>query len=121
MTAKEERIRKLKKKHIWPSILGLVLILCLFVVIMIVALALSGVDIVQRKLLDSGRQSEKVAELFAEYGAENGNDIEQTVLSHIEVIEEIVAVSVTDEQGRQLWSSNGEYPIVDDSIQMEFL
>ena len=46
--SKEERIRKLKKKRIWPSIVGLILILLLFGVVMVAALWLSGVDIVQR-------------------------------------------------------------------------
>ena len=59
--SKEERIKKLKKKRIWPSVLGLILILCIFIVLMVVALGVSGMDIVQRKLMESSRKSVKVA------------------------------------------------------------
>ena len=118
---KEERIKKLKKIHIWPSVLGLLFILCVFGVIMAAAFGLSGMDIVQRKLLDSSRKSVKVAEIFAGYSKENSGEIEQTVLSHINVLEEIEVVSVIDTDGKEVWSSNGDYPILDDSIKMEFL
>ena len=118
--SKEERIKKLKKKRIWPSVLGLFFILFLFGIVMAAALGLSGMDIVQRKLQSSSRQSMKVAELFADYD-KNKDGIEQTVLSHIHVLDEIEAVAVMDAQEQFLWSSNGEYPIVDDTIRMEFL
>ena len=42
--SKEQRIKKLKKKRIWPSILGLILILFIFSIIMTAALAASGVS-----------------------------------------------------------------------------
>ncbi|MBO5353791.1 MAG: EAL domain-containing protein [Lachnospiraceae bacterium] len=119
--SKEERIRKFKKKRIWPSVLGLVLILCIFSVIMASALGLSGMDIVQRKLLDSSRKSVKVAELFADYNAETKEKIELTVLSHIDILEEIEAVSVIDMDRKPVWSSNEEYPVMDETIKMEFL
>ena len=108
--SKEERIKKLKKKRIWPSVLGLILILCIFSVIMAAALGMSGMDIVQRKLLDSSRTSVKVAELFGDYNSETEESIEQTVLSHIDVLDEIEAVSVIDTNRKPVWSSNDEYP-----------
>ncbi|MBQ9141253.1 MAG: hypothetical protein IJX63_05595 [Lachnospiraceae bacterium] len=103
--SKEERIKKLKKKHIWPSVLGLILILFIFTVVMVVALAVASADIVQRKLMDSSRTSVKVAELFVEYNSETEEKIEQTVLSHIDVLEEIEAVSVIDMDRKPVWSS----------------
>lgn len=119
--SKEERIKKLKKKRIWPSLLGLVLILFLFGIVMAAALGLSGLDIVQRKLNDSANRSINVAELFAEYGGEHSADIEKTVQSHIEVLEEIEAVAVADVNEHPLWSSNGEYPELNDTMRMELL
>jgi len=119
--SKEERIKKLKKKRIWPSLLGLFFILFLFGVVMAAALGLSGMDIVQRKLLDSSRRSVKMAETFADYSEENSGEIQQTVLSHINVLEEIEAVSVIDADKKQVWSSNNEYPAMDDTIKMELL
>ena len=119
--SKEERIKKLKKKHIWPSVLGLILILFIFTVVMVVALAVASADIVQRKLMDSSRTSVKVAELFVEYNSETEEKIEQTVLSHIDVLEEIEAVSVIDMDRKPVWSSSDEYPIIDETIKMELL
>lgn len=119
--SKEERIKKLKKKHIWPSIVGLVIILLIFTVILVAALGISGMDIVHRKLADSSGRSEKIAELFENYNSDNKLKIEQTVLSHLDVLEEIETVAVVDKEKNPVWSSNGEYPVIDNPINMELL
>lgn len=118
---KEERIKKLKKKHIWPSILGLILILFVFTIIMAVAVGMSAMDIVNRKFADSSRRSEKIAELFVDYSQETADKIAQTALSHVDVLDEIEAVAVYDAERKPVWSSNNTYPSLDDSIKMEFL
>ncbi len=119
--SKENRIRKLKKKRIWPSVLGLIIILVVFSIIMVTALAASGMDIVQRKLIDSSRDSVNVAELFENYSSDTDTEIQQTVLSYIEVLEEIEAVSVIDAEKNLLWSSDGRSPVPDESIRMELV
>ncbi len=119
--SKEERIRKLNKKRIWPSIVGLVLILFLFGIVMVAALGLSCMDIVQRKLNESSNRSVRVAELFAGYNETNGDEIERTAVSHVDVLEEIEAVAVIDRNGSALWSSNGEYPELKDTVTMEWM
>ena len=119
--SKEERIRKLKKKRIWPSIVGLVLILLLFVVVMVAALGLSGIDIVQRKLNESSKRSVRVAELFAGYEQSNREEIERLAVSHVEVLEELEAVAVVDAAGQPLWSSNGDYPEKKGTVSLEFI
>lgn len=118
---REERIKQLKKNRIWPSVLGLIFILFVFSVVMIAALGLSGMDIVRRKLTDSSRMSVKVAEVFEGYSEENKEMKEQTVVSQIHVLDEIEAVAVVTHEGRFLWSSNGEYPVLDHTIKMELL
>ncbi len=119
--SKEERIKKLKKKHIWPSIVGLVIILLIFTVILVAALGISGMDIVHRKLTDSSGRSVKIADLFEDYNSENKLKIEQTVLSHIDALEEIKEVAVVDKDKKPVWSSSGEYPVIDKTINMELL
>ncbi len=119
--SKEKRIKKLKKKRIWPSVLGLILILCIFVVIMVFALGGAGMDIVQRKLMDSSRKSVKIAELFVDYNSKKEEKIEQTVLSHIDVLEEIEAVAVINKDRKPVWSSNDRYPVMDETINIDFL
>lgn len=117
--SKDERIKKLKRIRIWPSVLGLILIVFLYSIVVVVALGVSGMDIVHRKLTDSSRDSMKVAELFADYNSETNEKIEQTVLSHISVLDEIEAVSVIDSDNNQVWSSNGEYPVINETEEME--
>ena len=119
--SKEKRIKQLKKKRIWPSVLGLFLILFIFLVVMVAALAVSSIDIVQRKLADSSRSSTKVAELFADYTSETEEKIKQLVLSHIDVLEEVESVSVIDKDRKPVWSSNAVYPEIDEIIKMEIL
>ncbi len=118
---KEQRIKKLNKNRIWPSVTGLIIMLLLFCVVMIAAIAASGADIVQRKLTDSSRTSVRVAGLFENYDSETKNQIENTVLSHIDVLEEIDAVAVINDADEPVWSSNGEYPVIDESIEMELM
>ena len=119
---KDKRIKKLKKKHIWPSVLGLLIILFIFSIVLVVVLETSCMDIVQRKLTDSSRMSVKVAELFEDYNPETAEGIEQAALYHIDVLEEIEAVCVIDADGKQVWSSNDEYhPIVGESVNVELL
>ncbi len=119
--SKEERIKKLRKKRIWPSIVGLLLIFIVFDIVMVAALAMSGIDIVQRKLMDSSREAVKLAELFEEYNPDTEENVEQTVLSHIDVLEGIEAVSVIDSEKNPVWSSNDEYPATDEIDIMDFL
>ncbi len=119
--SKERRIKKLKKQRIWPTVVGLILFLIISVVILLAALTASGVSIAQRKLTDSSRTSMRVAELFADYNSETKAKIEQTVLSNIDVFEEIEAVAVIDSDGTPVWSSNNEYPVIDETIKMELL
>ena len=43
------------------------------------------------------------------------------MLSHIDVLEEIEAVCVVDSEKNPVWSSNEEYPVIDESLEMEYL
>lgn len=119
--SKEQRIKKFKKKHIWPSIVGLFLILIIFSIIIISAMAASVADIIQRKLIDSSNSSVKVAELFEGYNPDSKEKIEQTVLSHINALDEIEAVSVIDTEKKSVWSSSNTYPATDESAIIEWL
>ncbi len=119
--SKEQRIKNLKRNRIWPSVLGLFLILFIFATILIAVMTASAADIVQRKLVDSVITTTKVAELFENYDSGNGESIEQTVLSHIDVLDEIDAVAVIDADENPVWSSNGTYPDTDRLTSTELL
>ncbi len=58
---KDQKIKKLRKKRIWPSILGLFLILFIFSIIIMMAMISSCVDIVQRKMNAGSEQAVRIA------------------------------------------------------------
>lgn len=117
--SKDQRIKRMKKINVWPSVVGLILILFVFSIILLVAFLMSAGDIVYGKLTDSGKASVKVAELFEDYSSRTKEKIEQTVLSHIDILDDIEAVSVTDAGKNPVWSSNGEYPVINEAEKIE--
>lgn len=118
--SKEKRIKKLKKNHIWPSIVGLSLILLIFTLILIAVLTMTVMDIVERKLLDSSEKSLKIAELFEGYNPETETEIRQKALSYIDILDAIETVAVTDTEGNPVWSSNDGYPVIENAVGFEF-
>lgn len=107
---KEQKINKLRKKSIWPSILGLLLILFIFSGIIIATMVSSCVDIVQRKLNEGSEQAVKIAELFDEYDSGKEESIQEAILSYIALRDDTEVVCVMDYDSRKIWSSNGKYP-----------
>ena len=118
--SKDERIKKLKKKRIWPSVLGLFLILSLFSILTLAILAFACLDIVQRKLNQSSNQSAKVAELYKDYNETNAENINNAVLTYIDLMTEIEAVGILDVSGEKLWSSSGFYPVTNNIATLDF-
>lgn len=118
--SKDERIKKLKKKRIWPSVLGLFLILSLFSILTLAILAFACLDIVQRKLNQSSNQSAKVAELYKDYNETNAENINNAVLTYIDLMTEIEAVGILDVSGEKLWSSSGFYPVTNNVATLDF-
>ena len=107
---KEKKIKKLRKKSIWPSILGLLFILCIFSCIIIAATASSCIDIVQRKISEGSEQAVKIASLYEDYDAQKGKNIQETILSYIALRDDTEAVCIMDKNDKIIWSSNGLYP-----------
>jgi hypothetical protein len=117
--SKDKRIKKLKKIHIWPSIVGLFLIILVFAVVMFMALVMSGTDLIQSKFIDNSKVSERIGALFEDYNSETKDEIEQKVMTYIEVLETIDTVAVIDNDKNEIWSSNGEYPVRNENLDME--
>lgn len=107
---KEKKIRKLRKKSIWPSILGLLFILCIFSLIILAIMASSCLDIVQRKINEGSDQAVRIAKLYEEYGVGKEERIQETILSYIDLSKDTEAVCIMDKDGRVIWSSNGISP-----------
>lgn len=111
--AKDKRIKKLKKKHIWPSVLGLFLVLLLFTVIVVFIIASVGLDVFRRKMSEGSKQSAMIAKVYEEYGEESAARINEMVMTYVELSSEVEAVGIINDKGEKIWSSSNVYPNTD--------
>lgn len=119
--SKDKRIRKLNKKRIWPSVLGLVVLLFVFFIVIVMVLGSACMDVVQRKLSQASGQSINIAQQYEEYDQSTAESINDKVLAHIQLSTEIEAVGLLDESGEQIWSSSEKYPTFDESLEIELV
>ena len=111
--SKDKRIKKLKNKSIWPSILGLFFIIIIFAILLIVQLGTNVMDIIRKKIIDPSSQSETVAVLFEEYDEEHSDEIEDSVTKYTEIVADIEAVWVTDLKDNKVWANTKIEPDVE--------
>ncbi len=110
--SKDKRIKKLKKKRIWPSILGLFVITFIFAVILVMQLGANMVDVIRKKVIEPVSQAETIAAMFEDYEGEHKQDIQASVSTYVEMIPEIEAVWVSDLNDDKVWSNNDMEPDV---------
>ena len=119
--AKDKRIKKLKRKRIWPSVLGLAVILILCTFVLGVMLGVTGYDIVQRKILQSGNQSTRIAQLYEKYDGANGDDINESVQTYINICSDVEAVRVENKNKELLWASDERQPNLEYLVRFPLL
>lgn len=117
---KEKRINRLKKKRIWPSIVGLLFVLIFFVVVILVGFGLVVVEVTNRKLTESYERSLKAAELYRENESDLLTNPDNRFLLYLDVVDEIDAISVLSADGERKWSSNGQYPDVSKALLADY-
>jgi len=118
--SKDKRIKKLKRKHIWPSVLGLILILFICFIAIVMVLSVSIVDIVFRKISTSNSQSVKIAQMYEDYNEDNKDEINKSILSYIDMSSEIESVYILDEAGDKVWASDDAVPNIDEAVKLNF-
>ncbi len=112
--SKDKRIKKLNRKRIWPSIVGLFFISIIFIAIVSAVLALYTLDIVDKKLYDSYKLSYKVSDYMM---AEDLDDISKEELEkYIDISDTLLAVTVLDENDNTVWSNNSFNPNINHSL-----
>lgn len=116
--SKDKRIKKLKRKRIWPSILGLFLIASVFFVFMLIVLVTSVVDVVDDKITSSYEASSHIVRRHVEPNVENLEQSYEGILTDIALNDEVEAVSIV-RAGEEEWSSNGRYP--DQSVRLTYM
>ena len=87
--SKDKRINKLKRKRIWPSILGLFIIVLFFSGILVTQLVFNASEIVQRKVFEGISLTETIATVFESYEGEDEKRIQDAVSTHVEMLPQI--------------------------------
>lgn len=118
--SKDKRIKKLKKKRIWPSILGLFVITFIFAIILIVQLGVSAIDVIQSKIISGISQTETVAVAFEDYEGEQKQKIQDSVLNYVEMTPEIDSVWVSDLNDKAIWASGDKTPNIKNISEIYF-
>ncbi len=124
--AKNKRIKKLKKKRIWPSIVGLIFLSILLTVLMIFVLGLLGFEVIKNKVISAVDNIYEVTNLFEQVEtAENITEIEDKLMFYIEVETDVEDIAVSDGKGTMIWSSGNNQPatespklIIEDDINL---
>lgn len=108
--SKEKRIKRIKRNRSWPMVLGLFLIMFIFLVLMVVVLILGVVDVIDNELMEGYARSEQITRRHLEGDMNSLEESYEGILSDIDLMAEIDAVAVLDENGEWLWSSDDRLP-----------
>ena len=107
---KENRIKKLKKTRIWPSVLGLMLILTVFTIVIVVGMAFVVINTMTQKLNEGYHTSVKVANWYEANGKDEMQMADDKTQLFLDVMEEVEGIGVLDKNGEPVWSDAGVYP-----------
>ena len=118
--SKDKRIKKLKRKRIWPSIVGLFVITSIFAIILLALVGSNIEDVVKRKVLNGLIQAEKIAESFENFQGENNQNISDSILNYIDMSLETEAVWVSNLEGEKIWANSEMSPNVEKVQKLEF-
>ena len=102
---KEKRIRKLKKKRIWPSIVGLFAISIVLFGVVVGILSLYIVDLIDKKFYDAYKSSYNVADYMCYDGDVSDIDPEE-LFEFFAIKGDIYDIAVLDESDNILWYGN---------------
>lgn len=116
--SKDKRINKLKRKRIWPSILGLFIIVLFFSGILVTQLVFNASEIVQRKVFEGISLTETIATVFESYEGEDEKRIQDAVSTHVEMLSQIEAVWVSDLNGEKVWANSDMEPNPENEIEI---
>ena len=112
--SKDKRIKKLNRKRIWPSIIGLFIISVLMTACVTAVLLLYMLDLVDQKLYDSYKLSYNIADYIMTENLDNSSykDINQ----YLEIENSVLAVNVLDKNNNTIWSNNEYTPNIDETL-----
>lgn len=109
--SKDKRIKKLKKKRIWPSLLVLFLLLICFFGIMISVVAFQVTDVVYNKIFEGVSNVEEVSNLVEQ--AETSDDttnLEDLLSIYADIETDVESIAIQGEDSTFVWSNDDRYP-----------
>lgn len=118
---KDKRIRRLKKIRIWPSVVGLFLLSFIFAILVCVALAVAGLEIVQRKIMDCSERSAQMAALYQGYDESSLQNIDVAIRTYLQFDDEMEVVGAVDENEVVHWVGDVTVPKKDEALDISFI
>ena len=120
-TSKDKRIKKFKRKRIWPSIVGMIIIVLIFAFMMVLMFEVSVLNIAQTKLSNAEMISKEVASLFQnyEFDEDTKTSAQELATAYVIALPEVEDIYVSNEKGEQVWSCNGQVPDKDSGLGFE--
>lgn len=112
--SKDKRIKKFKKKYVWPSVLGLFILLIVCGILFFLVVEQSSEDMIKRKIATGINETEPIAKLFGDYDDNNKEEIHNNVLTYINMVPNTHAVWISDGNGNPIWSSSDKSPNLSD-------
>lgn len=108
--SKDKRIKRLRRKRIWPSVLGLFVIMVILLMFVSLILVANVMDVLIIKIENNYENSAKIATLCEDINLKRPYMVGKDVLEYIDFFDEVEAVSITTKDGKEVWSSNDHYP-----------
>ena len=106
--SKDKRIRKLKKTHIWPSILGLFLISGFLGLVMLMVVSFLLTDMAKNKIVAGCQNTESLVYLLEQVESpEDIKEIEESLLIYIDMEPDVEDIAILKDN-TVLWTGNGK-------------
>jgi len=119
--SKDARIKKLKKKRIWPSLFGLFFISSCLLILMVLVIGFLVSDIIKNKMISGVDNMEEVIHLLEQVDSpEEISEIEDLLLLYIDIEKDVEAIAVLNEDKSLVWSNNNKYPTFDKENELIF-
>ncbi len=113
---KERKIRNLRRKRVWPSILGLVALVLICIFMLSAIMIFSMIDVVERKIQQSYEVSKEAADLYVNESDDVSEATQTETEEFVKYTNGVEAVSVLSDSGNSIWSTNGNYPDVNNAV-----
>ncbi len=109
--SKDKKLKKLKKQHVWPYILGIFLVLIIFLILEISISSFFVINLAYDKLQTGYDNSEKITGIIGENWDETNPEAMDEICSYIlEVMQNVGGICITDTENNILFQKGDSEP-----------